>query len=386
MIDPNGEPVQTPDAGAPTEPPLSLDFTGTGAEYFRIWIVNLLLMVITLGIYSAWAKVRREKFFHQHTLLAASNFDYHGMPASILRGRLLALMLLGLTQADFLGPIATIGAWVALLALLPWLMQRSLRFRLANTSYRGMRLSFDGTVAQAYRIVGGFALLAAALIAGPALALVGQAGQLVVLMVPLVIVLLYPMLHANWRRYAITHARFGNLRLQCSFRRRDFVAVYFAVVALWFLFSLPAVVAVTAIDRIDLLLARFGIESHAFGHLATFLGGLFVYCMASAVWPYITARVQNLTWSNTRLGEHAIASTLDPLRYVQLQLQNLLLTIVTLGLYRPFAAVATACASRRSACCPAWTSIRPWRRSARAMTSRSGRKPWICWGSTYRSE
>ncbi len=30
-------------------------FTGNGGEYFRIWIVNLMLTIVTLGIYSAWA-------------------------------------------------------------------------------------------------------------------------------------------------------------------------------------------------------------------------------------------------------------------------------------------------------------------------------------------
>jgi len=34
-------------------------FHGTGREYFKIWIVNLVLTIATLGIYAAWAKVRR---------------------------------------------------------------------------------------------------------------------------------------------------------------------------------------------------------------------------------------------------------------------------------------------------------------------------------------
>lgn len=34
------------------------EFRGRGGEYFRIWIVNLALSLLTLGIYSAWAKVR----------------------------------------------------------------------------------------------------------------------------------------------------------------------------------------------------------------------------------------------------------------------------------------------------------------------------------------
>lgn len=33
-------------------------FTGSAGEYFRIWIVNIALSIVTLGIYSAWAKVR----------------------------------------------------------------------------------------------------------------------------------------------------------------------------------------------------------------------------------------------------------------------------------------------------------------------------------------
>ena len=38
-------------------------FTGTAREYFGIWIVNILLTIVTLGIYSAWAKVRRMRYF-----------------------------------------------------------------------------------------------------------------------------------------------------------------------------------------------------------------------------------------------------------------------------------------------------------------------------------
>jgi len=322
--------------------PLPMTFTASGDEYFRIWIVNLLLTVLTLGVYSAWAKVRREKYFHQHTMLAGIGFDYHGSPSAILRGRLLSLGLLGLTQADFLGSIITTGAWIVFFAILPWLMQRSIGFRLANTSYRGLRLAFDGTVAEAYQIVLGFTALAAVLVTVPALILVGDAGRLVVLMVPLVAVLLYPMMHATWRRYAIDHSRFVNLKLVTRFRSREFIAIYVAVIALWFLMTLPAIVLIAAADRLTELLAERDIDTRALNQGVTLLGGLIAYCLASSIWPYITARVQNLTWGQARLGEHVIHSALDPIAYVRLQLKNLLLTIVSLGLYRPFAAVATA--------------------------------------------
>src|SRR3984957_7341822 len=79
---------------AATIAPEPLHFTGSGAQYFGIWIVNLLLTIVTLGIYSAWAKVRRLQYFYRHTEVAGSSFDFHGSPIRILVGRVLALVML----------------------------------------------------------------------------------------------------------------------------------------------------------------------------------------------------------------------------------------------------------------------------------------------------
>ncbi|MDB5964421.1 MAG: hypothetical protein JWQ72_921, partial [Polaromonas sp.] len=48
---------------------LDIVFTGSGSEYFRIWIVNMLLMVVTFGFYFPWSKVRRLRFFFSNTLV-----------------------------------------------------------------------------------------------------------------------------------------------------------------------------------------------------------------------------------------------------------------------------------------------------------------------------
>eukprot|EP01031_Cornospumella_fuschlensis_P012127 gene12127-14827_t len=42
--------------GLPQSYPLRIEFTGSGSEYFRIWVVNLLLLLVTVGIYYPWAK------------------------------------------------------------------------------------------------------------------------------------------------------------------------------------------------------------------------------------------------------------------------------------------------------------------------------------------
>src|ERR1041384_3817097 len=66
-------------------------FTGNASEYFGIWIVNVLLTIVTLGIYSAWAKVRRNRYFYGNTVIADRAFEYHATGKQIFIGRLIVV-------------------------------------------------------------------------------------------------------------------------------------------------------------------------------------------------------------------------------------------------------------------------------------------------------
>jgi uncharacterized membrane protein YjgN (DUF898 family) len=119
-------------------------FTGTGSEYFRIWIVNLLLTILTFGIYSAWAKVRRLQYFYRNTWLNEVNFDYHGDPTAILKGRVLAVILLSVYNlSGGLSPILGLIFLIPLMLVMPVLLYKSLRFRAINSSYSGLRFGFS---------------------------------------------------------------------------------------------------------------------------------------------------------------------------------------------------------------------------------------------------
>jgi uncharacterized membrane protein YjgN (DUF898 family) len=78
------------------------EFRGSAGEFFRIWIVNVALTLITLGIYSTWAKVRTRRYFYGNTFVAGYAFDYKALPWRILIGRLVALAL-------FVGYNTTVG-------------------------------------------------------------------------------------------------------------------------------------------------------------------------------------------------------------------------------------------------------------------------------------
>ena len=126
-------------------------FTGTGGEYFRIWIVNLFLTIITLGIYSAWAKVRRLQYFYRNTWLNDSSFDFHGKPISILKGRLIAVgMFVAYNITLKMMPMVGLSILLLIIIVMPVLLVKSFRFRLYYTSYRGLRFGFFGSVKSAY--------------------------------------------------------------------------------------------------------------------------------------------------------------------------------------------------------------------------------------------
>lgn len=93
---PPAPPVKPDQAAGPghedREPRIaSFIFHGNGKEYFGIWIVNILLTIVTLGIYSAWAKVRNLQYFYGNTELDGASFQFLAKPVTILKGRLIAL-------------------------------------------------------------------------------------------------------------------------------------------------------------------------------------------------------------------------------------------------------------------------------------------------------
>ena len=75
-------------AAKPRAESLPVRFTASGSEYFRIWISNLLLTLLTLGLYHPWAKVRKLRYFYGNTWVGDHAFDFHGDPKRMLRGTL----------------------------------------------------------------------------------------------------------------------------------------------------------------------------------------------------------------------------------------------------------------------------------------------------------
>lgn len=153
-----GAPLPREGAGAGAAPgrtpPMRFRFSGDGASYFGIWIVNIILTVVTLGIYSAWAKVRRLRYFYGNSSLGGDAFDYHAKPITILIGRIIAVaILVTVSILNNVFPVLALVAFLVIALAWPWLFNRSMRFNARMTSWRNIRFDFEGSYWRAFLAV-----------------------------------------------------------------------------------------------------------------------------------------------------------------------------------------------------------------------------------------
>src|SRR3954467_6397448 len=121
-----------------------LEFTGSGGEYFRVWFVNLLLAIVTLGFYTPLARRRTAQYFYGHTLVADSPLEFTAQTKRMLMGFILfvalyaSLKIASHTGQDNVVAVMLLGG----AALAPYFWASAMRFRFNATRWRGVRLQF----------------------------------------------------------------------------------------------------------------------------------------------------------------------------------------------------------------------------------------------------
>ncbi len=311
-------------------------FTGTGGEYFAIWIVNLLLSIVTLGIYSAWAKVRREQYFHRNTLLDDHPFEYTGDPVRILLGRIVALVVIGVGSVlQEVNLQLALGVTALFLLLFPWVIVRSLRFRARNTRYRNLAFSFTGTTWGAIKAyfwiyVALLPSLAAALLMYPelqaiednpelakspqftnSLLMLGGGGMLTVLL----FLLLWPAYQCHVRAFLHRHIRYGNAQGDFSGAVSAFYGAVFRAFG----------VGVLAL----LLIAAVVIVARMFEQPWLMVLAYPVLFLPQAAY---SVNLTNVTYAHAHIGSNGFVSDMRVTPMAWLLFTNLLLLMLTVGL------------------------------------------------------
>lgn len=324
---------------------LQLQFTGSGSEYFRIWIVNLLLTIVTLSLYFPWAKVRKLRYFYGNTLVGGEPLGFHGDPKKMFKGYVLVAMLFGCySLAGNFSPTAGLVALLLITALWPALMKSSLQFRLANTSWRGLRFHFTGNLPDAYRAMLPL-FLPGALIFG--LSAMHDGTQIdsatwqlkLSGLVSLASVGLGPWLFWRMKKYQHDNYALGLEQTRFGATVSGFYKLAAKVIGCY---VLCAALIPIALFLESLVLGRNEAGDSDFSFGLKIIAGLLLLLLPAivAVYTFMLARTQNLVWNNTASAGIQFKSRLTFKSLAWLTLKNWVLMACTLGLYWPFAAIA----------------------------------------------
>jgi uncharacterized membrane protein YjgN (DUF898 family) len=299
-------------APPPQERELAFEFTGDAKEYFRIWIVNTLLTIVTFGIYSAWAKVRTKQYFYRHTFVDGTSFEYLADPYKVLKGRLIAAVALGLLFGahQYSLTLYFVVAGLYVLAT-PWVLVKALAFNARNSAYRNIRFAFTGRTGEAFGIYLGMLLLY----------LVSCGAG-------------YP--YAQWRltSFVITRHLYGDLPLWWESKAGAYYLVYLVALGI----MVPAYIIMFAI-----VFSSLGQERDPAAMQRAMLPGLaIIYPALLAATAYVRARTANLMLGGIRLGPHWLTCQQRARDLLLLYVVNFLAIVASLGLLIPWAKVRLA--------------------------------------------
>ncbi len=290
---------QASDEGGDEVSRVPFQFSGKGSEYFKIWLVNIILSVITLGIYSAWAKVRRKQYFYGSTTLSGSSFEYLADPVKILKGRLIVVGVFILYSVlSGLLPLVSGIMGLAFILILPWLIVRSLVFNARNSALRNVRFGFKGSIMGAAKV---FILwpLAATLTLGA----------------------LFPYVYFRQKKYIVENSVYGRTPFVYTATPREYYRIYFGALV-------PILGGIILIALCAFFLPPVS---------ALVLLVLYLYLFA-----YFSVKTTNLLFNTSSLSHHRFEAGLKTGEYMKLVFTNSLGVAVTLGLFFPFAKVRTA--------------------------------------------
>ena len=306
-----------------------VEFRGTTNEYFGIWIVNVMMSILTLGIFSAWAKVRYKKYFYGNTFIDDHNFDYHATGQQILVGRLIVFgAYLVLMVSQFVHISLYIGLLLLLFGALGWLISRAIRFNARMSSYRNVRFDFAGN---------------------------GMDGWLRYVLYPIFIyfgllafflsLLGVPYLSRSINRWIVNNTRYGDRPFQFDAEISEYFRPFLIMMAIilfgallvfsWGYLSIGGLSAFENMDdpaEISPAMFILPLLIYAFLFLVLFPASM-IYRVA----------IRNIVFNNAILDDkHHFISTVRTLPYAWIVISNAILALFTMGLMIPWGRVRLA--------------------------------------------
>lgn len=309
--------------------PRQAAFYGSGGTLFGIYLRNILLTLVTLGVYYFWAKNRTRTYLASQCEFESDRFAWHGTGKELFIGALkLLVVLIPLGFLAFLLPllsetivaqlVGNIAFGLGYFILIPLASVASRRYRMSRLSWRGIRFSFRGRARDFFKVY-----IRGSFLTGITLGLY------------------YPYWQTRLRKFMADHSYFGNTRFgfdgdgQALFGRflALVAAIAGALVFIGFSFGRVVMTAFAKGERApDFVRALMGL-----------IGPLLVSgAVILVVWLWFAAFRHRYNWSHTSFGTARFRSTVTAGPLFLLALTNMLLTVVTLGLAIPWVIVRNA--------------------------------------------
>ncbi|MEE9322609.1 MAG: YjgN family protein [Granulosicoccus sp.] len=336
-------------------------FTGSGQEYFRIWIVNIFLTIVTLYIYSAWAKVRTKRYFYGNTVLDGTSLEYHAKPKQILLSRLVALVLLvAVTIGSTVNPAISVVATVLLFLVVPWAIWRSVKFNARMTSYRNVRFGFDGGLRPIllYQLI--LPVMPLIVVVGAAVLVetmddgLTNVAALFTSLAVAITILIIPLVHKLLANYYLRNYRYGKSSFSGDLSLWRFYAIYIQALLLSLLSILLFSIVAGGIAWAMGLINVGSLKSLAFAEFEEGPSETVILSVGFAVYIFfIVASLFVAAFFRARMRTHWFQSALLDQRVSfestattgslwWILFTNLLITTFTMGFGKPFAKVRMA--------------------------------------------
>jgi uncharacterized membrane protein YjgN (DUF898 family) len=284
------------------------EFRGQSKEYFKIWITNLFLNLITLSLYSAWAKVRSKRYFYGNTFFEGKSFEYHADPRKIFKGRLIiTLFFISFTTASYFIPEINYAFYPLLIIAGPFLLVKGMIFNLTNSSYSNVHFGFEKDFKGAYLMTFRYMLLN-----------IFTLG------------LGIPAAEYYRTKFIITKSKFGNLDFDFKASIKDF---YIIALKTLIVFVLTASFFALILSLLPKLFPYFVFLSHLTLPLILAFGAVLALFLVPF---YYIAERNILVWRNTKVGEMSFYSSMNIASYSYIFGTNVLLSTLSLGFLIPW--------------------------------------------------
>ncbi len=291
-----------------------LEFRGTSREYFKIWIVNIFLTLISIGIYSAWAKVRTNRYFYSNTFFQNSSFEYTADPLKILKGRIIIVAIYTLfiiSSQILLNPIMTGIIFIFALLISPWMINRAIKFKLKNTKYRNIRFQYSENTPEFYKFYAIHGLLNI-----------------------ITLGLAFPYSLNSFKKLLINNSQYAQRSFSYHGKIGEMYKQFFKIIVGY---------VVIPFLLIGLFASIAGVKIPSFSNINAELLSLSFIGMNIVIYAgYIfVAYIENYSFSKTSLNQTLFKSTLSSSMLGWIYISNIFLIILSLGLLIPWAKVRT---------------------------------------------